>query len=115
MSKELRWCGLYSESQNEFDTYGPRLIEGDTIYLLGVKGKVVYDCGAWGWGSSEYVPWDKLEKRIPHNNNPHFCYNDNFISFWELIWNFNDDFEWKGVPFISHINKEDPDEHNTID
>lgn len=92
--------GLYAESSTEDFITGDEMYEGDTIYLLGVEGYVVKQCGAWGWGSHNYVPWEELEKRIPHNNNPDFCYCDNFISFWELKWNFDDGEEWDGVPFI---------------
>lgn len=99
---DARWCGLWSEPQLEIDTYGLKLLEGDTIYLLGVKGVVAQECGAWGWSSNHYVPWAELEKRIPHNNNPYFCYCDNFISFWELKWNFDDGDGGDLVPFISH-------------
>lgn len=96
------WSGLYSESDEEEGDIGNKLIEGDTIYLLGVEGEVRYECGAWGWGSVNYVPWEELEKRVPHNNRPTFCYCDNFISFWELKWMFDDGNEWDGVPFIKH-------------
>lgn len=95
------WCGLYAESPEEdFLEEGEMLCKGDTIYLLGVEGTVCFDCGAWGWGSHNYVPWEELEKKIPHNNHPYFCYCDNFISFWELKWNFDDGCDWDGVPFI---------------
>jgi len=94
------WCGLYAESSEEDFLEGEELCKGDTIYLLGVEGEVCFDCGAWGWGSHEYVPWDELEKKLPHNNSPLFCYCDNFISFWELKWNFDDGYDWDGVPFI---------------
>lgn len=100
MRDEEKFTGLCAESSTEDSIYGEELYEGDTIYLLGVEGEVVNMCGAWGWGSHEYVPWEELEKCIPHKNNPNFCYCDNFISFWELKWNFDDGFEWDGVPFI---------------
>lgn len=93
-----RFSGLLTDNDEA-------LHEGDTISLLGVKGKVCICCGAWGWGSHKYVPWEELEKRIPHGNNPAFCYNDNFISFWELIWNFSDEPEPLTVPFIQIISK----------
>lgn len=96
------WCGLYAESSDREEGFleGEKLCKGDTIYLLGVKGTVCFECGAWGWGSQYRVPWEELEKKIPHNNNPNFCYCDNFISFWELKWNYDDGLEWDGVPFI---------------
>lgn len=101
--KTWRWSGLWSEPDNEEDAmYGEKLNEGDTIYLLGVEGTVRKECGAWGWGSYHYVPWEELKSRIPHNNEPTFCYCDNFVSFWELKWNFDDGHDWDGVPFVSH-------------
>jgi len=97
-----KWSGFYSEPPNEAGIHGSKLIEGDTVYLLGVEGEVVRECGAWGWGSHNYVPWDELGKRMPHNNAPNFCYCDNFVSFWELKWNFDDGYDWNGVPYIRH-------------
>ena len=103
MKIEKRWSGLWSESEEDSNNvYGEKLMEGDTVYLLGVEGYVIQKSGAWGWGSPEYVPWEDLEDKIPHNNRPDFCYCDNFVSFWELKWNFDDGNDWDGVPFIRH-------------
>ena len=100
--KNRRWSGLWSEPLDDRSIYGEKLMEGDTIYLLGVEGAVRQENGAWGWGSHNYVPWEELEKKMPHNNRPDFCYCDNFISFWELKWNFDDGEDWDGVPYIRH-------------
>lgn len=97
---EKQWSGLWSESED--GGYGEKLMEGDTIYLFGVEGTVRQECGAWGWGSPKYVPWEKLEEHMPHGNTPSFCYCDNFISFWELKWNFDDGDDGDSVPFIRH-------------
>ena len=102
VTDEKRWSGLWSEPKDDDSVYGEKLMDGDTIYLLGVEGTVRQECGAWGWGSCEYVPWEELESKILHNNSPDFCYCDNFISFWELKWNFDDGDDWDGVPFIRH-------------
>ena len=96
------WSGFYSEPKDDNSIYGKKLMEDDTIYLLGIEGRVRQECGAWGWGSAEYVPWEQLQAKVPHNNNPAFCYCDNFISFWELKWNFDDGYDWDGVPYIKH-------------
>lgn len=97
---ERRWSGLWSEAED--GGYGEKLMEGDTIYIFGVEGTVRQECGAWGWGSPEYVPWGELEAQMPHGNTPSFCYCDNFISFWELKWNFDDGDVGDSVPFIRH-------------
>lgn len=111
MTESKRWSGLWSEPQNDTEMYGEKLIEGDTIYLLGVEGTVTQECGAWGWGSPRYVPWDELEKRTPHGNSADFCFCDNFVSFWELKWNFDDGYDWDGVPFISHTRRTKNEQH----
>lgn len=97
-----RWSGFYSEPNDDTRIYGEKLMEGDTVYLLGVEGYVSCEYGAWGWESHNYVPWEQLEDRMPHDNAPTFCYCDNFISFWELKWNFDDGNDWDGVPYIKH-------------
>lgn len=102
--QEQEWSGLYSEPEDDNSVYGEKLMKGDTIYLLGIKGTVCYEYGVWGWGSNHSVPWEQLESNIPHKNSPCFCYCDNFVSFWELKWNFDDGYVWDGVPFIRHNN-----------
>ena len=66
---------------------------GDKVSLFGMLGEVTYDCGAYGIYFKEGINWDLIESKIPEitgcNNTPHFCHNDTFISFWELMWNFN--------------------------
>lgn len=108
---EKLWSGLWSEPEDDRHTYGEKLYEGDTIYLLGVEGTVRRENGAWGWASAEYVPWKELEAKLPHNNSAAFCYCDNFVSFWELKWNFDDGEDWDGVPFIRHHKEENNEDH----
>lgn len=66
---------------------------GDEVDLLGQVGEIVFECGAYGVYVCSGIDYDKLEKAIPEvtgcNNSPYFTYNDNFISLWELYWNFN--------------------------
>lgn len=39
------------------------------------------------------IDWDYLDNLIAPitgcNNRSSFCRNDNFVSFWELMWNYN--------------------------
>lgn len=65
---------------------------GDEVSLFGMVGTVKFECGAYGIGFDK-IDWELIENKILEitgcDNQPYFCYNDNFISFWELIWNFN--------------------------
>lgn len=66
---------------------------GDKVSLFGMTGTVIFECGAYGIGFLNPINWDLIESKIPEitecYNTPCFCCNDNFVSFWELIWNFN--------------------------
>lgn len=67
---------------------------GDKVTLLDkLDGTVVFECGAYGIGFEKAVDWGYIESQVRPitgcDNAPKFCYNDNFISFWELLWNFN--------------------------
>lgn len=67
---------------------------GDKVTLLDkFDGTVVFECGAYGIGFEKAVDWDYIESQVTPitccDNAPKFCYNDNFISFWELLWNFD--------------------------
>lgn len=73
------------------------IFEDDVVKFLGHKGKITFDCGAFGVYVPERIDHDYLASEIETitgcNNSPCFCYNDYFISLWELIWNYNDEFE----------------------
>lgn len=43
-------------------------------------------------GNEQDASWDDWEgSEFEDRTSPDFCFNDNFISFWELLWNFNCD------------------------
>lgn len=76
------------------DINGSDIFKGDIVRILDHQvGYVVEECGAYGIAVSPYIDWDYLDSKIAEitgcNNEPYFCYNDNFISFWELMWNYN--------------------------
>lgn len=79
-----------------YDVDNNVLNEYDVVSLFGIEGEVRIECGAYGISFRDDIDWDFIESKIPEitgcNNTPHFCHNDNFISFWELIWNFNCEF-----------------------
>ena len=73
------------------DKNGVNIFEGDIVDLFGMKGKVVQECGAFGIGFMKTIDYDLLESKIPFNNSAIFCFNDNFISLWEVFWNYEQD------------------------
>ena len=73
------------------DKNGVNIFEGDIVDLFGMKGKVVQECGAFGIAFMKTIDYDLLESKIPFNNSANFCFNDNFISLWEVFWNYEQD------------------------
>ena len=76
------------------DKNGRKIFEGDIVKIADFQiGCVIYGCGAFGIAVNPYIDWDYLDSEISEitgcNNNPYFCRNDNFISLWELMWNYN--------------------------
>jgi len=69
--------------------------EHDIVEIWGKRFEVVKECGAFGIVSSNAINYELFEKKIKEytgcDNNPCFCYNDNFISLWELYWNYNEE------------------------
>ena len=87
-ARELPWTGV-------LDASGNRIRVGDRVELFGIVGEAVFECGAYGIAFEDVIDWDaitgKIKERTGCDNRPDFCFNDNFISFWELLWNFNCD------------------------
>ena len=75
------------------DKNGKRIFEGDIVKFFDMVGKVCFEQGCFGIGTSNLIEWEKLEEEIlpitSCDNEPQFLYNDFFISFWELLWNYN--------------------------
>ena len=75
------------------DKDGDKICLGDGIKFLNTVGQVVFVCGAYGIGFCDTIDWEFIQKQIPIvtgcENRLYACQNDNFISFWEIMWNFN--------------------------
>jgi hypothetical protein len=75
------------------DKEGKKVYVGDKVKFFGMVGEVCFEQGCFGIGTQETIDWKKIKKQILPltgcDNKPYFCENDNFVSFWELIWNFN--------------------------
>ena len=77
------------------DKNGKLIWENDVVNFLGHKGKVMYECGSFGIAYRDYIDWEEIEANICPitgcDNALCACENDNFISLWEIYWNFNDE------------------------
>lgn len=77
------------------DMNGKLIWENDIVDFLGHKGKVMYECGSFGIAYRDYIDWEEIEANICPitgcDNALCACENDNFISLWEIYWNFNDE------------------------
>lgn len=76
------------------DKNGKKIFKGDIIKICDYQiGQVVYTNGAFGIYTSSLIDWDYLDSEIETitgcDNKPYFCRNDYFCSFWELMWNYN--------------------------
>ena len=77
------------------DKNGKLIWENDIVDFLVHKGIVKYECGSFGIAYRECIDWEEIESNICHvtgcDNALYACENDNFISLWEIYWNFNDE------------------------
>lgn len=77
------------------DTNSKRIHEGDTVKFCGYEGKLVFDCGCLGVVIEDGIDYDILQKFMDEHEDVCCgnvfvgCMNDNFISLWEIYWNFN--------------------------
>lgn len=80
--------GLYYQDGNE-------ICLGDKVSLVtGDTGEITFERGAYGIVVWEGIDYEKVQSEMDRNygccgNKYHGCRNDNFISLWELYWNFN--------------------------
>ena len=74
---------------------GKLIWENDIVELLGHRGVIKYACGGFGIGYRKNIDWEELQDNIMRvtgcENILYACENDNYISLWEIYWNFNDE------------------------
>ena len=77
------------------DENGKLIWENDIVDFLGHKGTVVFECGSFGIAYKTPIDWNRIEANIKSitgcDNRLYACENDNYISLWEIYWNFNDE------------------------
>lgn len=76
------------------DKNGKLIFKWDIVKIVDFQvGVVTQECGAFGVSIIPRIDWDYLDSEIAEitgcDNMSYFCRNDNFISLWELMWNYN--------------------------
>jgi len=77
------------------DKNGKLIWENDIVELFGHRGTIKYVCGGFGIGYRKNIDWEEIQSNIMRvtgcENILYACENDNYISLWEIYWNFNDE------------------------
>ena len=77
------------------DKNGKLIWENDIVELFGHIGVIKCACGGFGIGYHENIDWEEIQSNIMRvtgcENILYACENDNYISLWEIYWNFNDE------------------------
>ena len=77
------------------DKNGKLIWENDIVDFLGHKGTIKFECGSFGIGYRKNIDWEEIQANIMRvtgcENILYACENDNYISLWEIYWNFNDE------------------------
>ena len=90
------------------DKNGKLIFEGDVVKIVDFQaGIITQECGAFGVSIAPRIDWDYLDSEIAEvtgcDNMPYFCRNDNFISLYELMWNYNQEDFCGVVEIIGNI------------
>lgn len=77
------------------DKNGELIWENDIVDFLGHKGTIKFECGSLGIEYQKNIDWEEIQANIMRvtgcENTLYACENDNYISLWEIYWNFNDE------------------------
>lgn len=75
------------------DKNGIKIFEWDIVKCCDMIGTIKFENGAFGIATNDTIDYQSFEDEIKNwtfcDNEPYFCYCDNFVSFQELMWNYN--------------------------
>ena len=79
-----------------YDTELIKIYEGDIVRFLRYVCTVVFEEGSFGLALkiNDAFDWDYIDEEMAEyagTNQITACFNDHFISLWEILWNFNCD------------------------
>ena len=75
------------------DKNGKRIFEGDIVKFNCQIGEIAFEEACFGIGTQQNIDYQNIEDDVETlsegMNDYSGCYNNNFISLWEIYWNFD--------------------------
>lgn len=76
------------------DTELEPIFEGDIVRFINYVGQIIFQDGCFGIALDirNSFDWDLIDEEMEGyagTNQLTACFNDHFISLWEILWNFN--------------------------
>jgi len=79
---------------NMYDKNCDEIYLGDKVDLFGMNGNICFECGSFGIGFKDGIDYNLIQAKMDETdwccgNKYNGCFNDNFLSLYELYNAFN--------------------------